>query len=110
MWVAVKQVCVYMHSSWLYRACHAQFLIVPFAEPQPGDLVVYPESQTSQFRSFLVRANRYPSLQVGGASGCGQQQEKKIVVVEVSDTAIWMSCIVLCEVAGLLHTQAEDQF
>lgn len=79
-----------------------QFLIVSYTDPQPGDLVVYPESQTAQFRNFLVRANRYPSLQVGGASGCGQQQEKKIVVVEVSVTTMWLPCIVLCEVVGLL--------
>lgn len=63
---------------------YLQFLIVSYADPQPGDLMVYPESQTAQFRNFLVRANRYPSLQVGGASGCGQQLGKKIVVVEVS--------------------------
>ena len=52
-------------------------------EPRPGDLVEYTESQTKQFQSFLVRANRYPSLQLGGAGGCGP--EKKIVIVEVSN-------------------------
>ena len=52
-----------------------------YIDPQPGDLVVYAESQTKQFRSFLLRANRYPSLLVGGASGCGLN--KKIVIVEV---------------------------
>ena len=57
-------------------------------DPQPGDLVVYAESQTKQFRSFLLRANRYPSLLVGGASGCGLGASgcglnKKIVIVEV---------------------------
>jgi cell cycle checkpoint protein len=51
------------------------------AEPQPGDLVVYSESQTRLFHSFLVRANRYPALQLGVAtSGCGPV--KKIVIVE----------------------------
>ncbi|CAI8034285.1 Cell cycle checkpoint protein RAD17 [Geodia barretti] len=51
-------------------------------EPQPGDLVVYSESQTRLFHSFLVRANRYPTLQLGVAtSGCGPG--KKIVIVEV---------------------------
>ena len=44
--------------------------------------MVYSESQTNQFRSFIVRANRYPSLQMGGASGCGLEL-KKIVLVEV---------------------------
>lgn len=107
--VCFCHLAMHMRSSRVYRTCHTpwQFLIVFYADPQPGDLVVYPESQTSQFRNFLVRANRYPCLQVGGASGCGQQQEKKIVVVEVSDTSIWLSCIVLCEVVGL-HPQAED--
>ena len=57
-------------------------------EVRPGDLMVYAESQTKQFHSFLVRANRYPSLQVGGVSGCGLQPDKKIVIVEVSVIAV----------------------
>ena len=52
-----------------------------------GDLVLYPESQTRQFQDFLTRANRYPSLVVGGVSGSGggvsNRSEKKIVLVEV---------------------------
>ena len=53
-----------------------------------GDLVLFPESQTKQFQDFLTRANRYPSLMVGGAStsggGVSNQRSKKIVLVEVS--------------------------
>ena len=54
-----------------------------------GDLVLFPESQTKQFQDFLTRANRYPSLIVGGAStsggGIANQRSKKIVLVEVSN-------------------------
>ena len=72
--------------------------MVFLAELQPGDLMMYPESQTRQFRSFLVRANRYPSLLVGGMGECGQSLEKKIVAVEVSvciytvNTSICIHC------------------
>ena len=58
------------------------YLHVLLPEPRPGDLVLYTESQAKQFRHFLVRANRYPSLQVGGAGEEGR--EKKVVLVEVS--------------------------
>ena len=55
-----------------------------------GDLLLYTESQTKQFQDFLTRANRYPSLMVGGASVSGggvfNQRSKKIVLVEVSNT------------------------
>ena len=51
-------------------------------EPRPGDLVLYPESQAKQFRHFLMRANRYPSLQMCGAGEEGR--ERKVVLVEVS--------------------------
>lgn len=50
-----------------------------------GDLVLYPESQTKQFQNFITRANRYPSLVMGGASGGGASSKgtKKVVLVEV---------------------------
>lgn len=56
-----------------------------------GDLLLYTESQTKQFQDFLTRANRYPSLMVGGASVPGggvssNSRPKKIVLVEVSNT------------------------
>lgn len=54
----------------------------PHPEPRPGDLVFYPESQTKQFRHFLARANRYPSLQVGGTGE--EEKGRKVVLVEVS--------------------------
>ena len=51
--------------------------------------MLFPESQTKQFQDFLTRANRYPSLMVGGAStsggGVSNQRSKKIVLVEVSN-------------------------
>lgn len=37
------------------------------------------ESQTKQFQNFITRANRYPSLQLGGSG----KRERKVVVVEV---------------------------
>ena len=58
------------------------FFHVLLPEPRPGDLILYPESQAKQFRHFLVRANRYPSLQMGGAGEEGR--ERKVVLVEVS--------------------------
>jgi len=54
----------------------------PHPEPRPGDLVFYPESQTKQFRHFLARANRYPSLQVGRTGE--EEKGRKVVLVEVS--------------------------
>ena len=60
--------------------------------PAAGDLVLYPESQTKQFQDFLTRANRYPSLMVGGASASGggvsNQRSKKIVLVEVGVNSV----------------------
>ena len=43
--------------------------------------MLYPESQTKQFKDFVTRANRYPALQMGGA---GESALKKVVLVEVS--------------------------
>lgn len=52
-----------------------------------GDIVLYPESQWKQFQGFLVRANRYPGLQMvggeGGQSHNSEQRKKKVVLVEV---------------------------
>lgn len=68
---------------------HKDYLIKIIDSPGAGvagDLILYPESQTKQFQDFLTRANRYPSLMVGGASGGGvsNQRSKKIVLVEVN--------------------------
>ena len=67
------------------RSCSKQ--CCPAGRSSMGDLVLYPESQTRQFQDFLTRANRYPSLVVGGVSGSGDggsnRRAKKIVLVEV---------------------------
>ena len=53
----------------------------------PEILALFPESQTKQFQDFLTRANRYPSLMMGGAyasgGGVSNQRSRKIVLVEV---------------------------
>ncbi len=64
----------------------------------PGDLVLYPESQWKQFQGFLVRANRYPGLQlVGVAGGRGSEvQKEKIVLVEVCACCRYCVCVRVC--------------
>ena len=52
------------------------------------DLTLYPESQAKQFLTFLTRANRYPSLLMGGDTTA--QATRKIVLVEVS-TRLFLS-------------------
>ena len=99
MYVHVQYICMYVHVSICSTYVHVHVVLI-FCGSNfllffvflwsvlcfAGDLVSFPESQTKQFSNFLLRANRYPSLQVGVAGGWSQHchQEKKIVLVEVS--------------------------
>ena len=71
--------------------------LTPLTPPdrQSGEQFLYQESQSKQFQNFLIRANRYPSLVLGGG-GAGTEgdgalnpmQKSKVVLVEVSRYAI----------------------
>lgn len=56
-------------------------------DAQPGDQILYQESQSKQFQNFLLRANRYPSLVFGGEKErgvvSGQSRTRKVVLIEV---------------------------
>ncbi len=45
------------------------------------DMTLFPESQSRQFLMFLTRANRYPTLHLGG--GDSPHTTRKVVLVEV---------------------------
>ena len=74
-------------SSWLLFCC----CMTPHSAgtgSHSADWELY-ESQTRQFQNFLIRANRYPSLKLGGSErggggGGGGGRERKVVLVEVS--------------------------
>ncbi len=50
------------------------------------DMTLFPESQSRQFLMFLTRANRYPTLHLGG--GDSPYTTRKVVLVEVSEVYI----------------------
>ncbi len=56
------------------------------------DMTLFPESQSRQFLMFLTRANRYPTLHLGG--GDSLHTTKKVVLVEVGEVHILVH--VLC--------------
>lgn len=74
---------VWQTTSWLSKTSPTPLL----TDFQPGDEIYFQESQTKLFKNFLIRANRYPSLQIGGVAnhrrGAAGSGKKKIVLVEV---------------------------
>lgn len=68
----------------------------PPLDIHPGDQILFPESQSKQFQNFIIRANRYPSLVIGGGGMsergvASNSNKKKVVVVEVHDNNLCCS-------------------